>query len=306
MRRPWLAALPLLLPAGLPAQVVNDWSDTTSAVVTSMNEGTVKEDDYAAQGIFMDWESVLSDFEGYGGSEAVESMAEDIRAEAPSSISELLLPDGTTISLPSVPDENGIDLFLLTREGIYIYLAINNPAYHYEPDDDVVKWIRYYAYERRAYTKRIFNRYAAWEPSVKRYFELSGIPPELAELCLIESGCTYGAVSPAGAAGLWQIMPATGRQFGLRIDESLDERLDPVSSTFAAARILLANHRHTGDWTLAAAAYNCGAGRVMSEVKKHGHSWEDIRTALPPETRQYIPSLLAIHYVWTYREKLAL
>ena len=132
------------------------------------------------------------------------------------------------------------------------------------------------------------------------------IQPELSELCLIESGCTYEAESSAGAMGMWQIMPATGRSFGLEVTSFKDDRKDPVLSTQAAAKILLANYHKLGEWTLAAAAYNCGSGRIRAELKRGNQDWEHMKGSLPKETSQYIPSLLAIHYVWTYREQLNL
>ena len=282
------------------AQIISDWTARDTLVVTSMEEGTVKESDYAAKGIFMNWDSVLNDYNSYDGSKELDRIPE--QAKATETVVRTL--KGMELNLPSIIDENGIDLFMLTPEGIYIYLAMAEPIYHQEPDEDVIKWIRYYAYEKRSHTKRLFARYEKWEPFIKKFFQVKGIPPELAELCLIESGCTYEAVSSAGATGMWQIMPATGRSYGLIINEFRDDRKDPVLSTKTAADILLANYRRVGEWTLATAAYNCGSGRIEKHIRQGKNTWEKMKPSLPKETRQYIPSLLAIHYVWTYRERL--
>ena len=286
---------------GSRAQVYSDWSVRDTTVVTSMEEGTVKETDYAAQGIFMDWGTTLSEFDNYDGDTALD----ETPASVPASTAAVTLR-GLQLNLPSLVDENGIDLYLLTTEGIHIYMALDSPVYHQDPDRDVIKWIRYYAYEKREHTRRLFRRYERWEPLIRKYFAARGVPPELAEICLIESGCTYEALSSAGALGMWQIMPETGRRFGLVVNELRDDRKDPVLSTKAAAEILLSNYKRVGEWTLAAAAYNCGSGRILGQMKGGRNHWEAVRPGLPKETRQYIPSLLAIHYVWTYRDRLAL
>ena len=294
-----ITTLLALFPAVCYAQIYNDW-ERRDTIVTSMNEGTVKETDYAAQGIFMDWSTVLDDFDEYDG----DTTLDVIRAKVIPTKTEVTSLKGVTFTLPTLPDENGVDLFMLTYEGIYIYMAMDEPVYFMEPEEDIIKWIRYYAYDKRTYTQRIFNRYKNWEPLIKNYFRAMGIPEELAELCLVESGCTYEAISSAGAVGMWQIMPDTGRSHGLKVNDKVDDRKDPVLSTQTAADILLSNYRITGDWTLSAAAYNCGAGRVQRHMIQGRNTWETMKPNLPKETRQYIPCLLAVHYVWTYRDRL--
>ena len=290
----------------LRAQVLVDMSRQSindRSVITTMEEGTLDGNEYGASGIIDNWNNILKDFEKFEDKKEIEAKAANFDK---GDIRQFVRPDGRMINLPQIFDENGVDLFVLTTEGIYLYLAMSNPVYHQEPDDDIIKWIRYYAYEKRKYTQRIFARYQKWEPLIKQYFATKGIPEELAELCLIESGCTYGAVSPVGATGMWQIMPETGRAYGLVINSERDDRRDPVLSTQAAADILLANYRRVGEWTLAAAAYNCGSGRILRHIGRGQDTWEKMKPGLPKETRQYIPGLIAIHYVWTYRDKLAL
>lgn len=300
------AAAALLLTLSVPparAQVVSTLDTLGAAgsgVVTTAETGAVREGDYAAEGILSEWSILLEEYEQYDGDREIDALA------ARTAALRVRMQDlrGRIVTLPSMPDENGIDLYLLTTEGITIYLGLDAPVYHQEPDEDVVKWIRYYAYDKRERTRRLFGRYADWEHRLKDYFRAVGVPAELTELCLIESGCTYTALSPAGALGMWQIMPGTGRQFGLRVNDSVDDRKDPVLSTQAAARILLSNYRRAGDWTLAAAAYNCGSGRIDKASDGGRRDWPATRARLPRETQQYIPALIAIHYVWTYRAKL--
>lgn len=298
-----IPSLLLLLAAGLPAgaQIINDWSNT-GGVVTSVEQGAIQGDEYAAEGIISGWEDVLQEFEQEGeeASKAVEGIITTLQAKkAPDGKNVYVGADGRRYELPQMLDENGIDMFLLTEEGMTIYMAFDAAVFFQDIDEDIIRWVRYYAYTKRSYTRRVFERYRDWEPRIKQYFRSVGVPEELAELCLIESGCTYTAKSSAGALGMWQFMPATARAYGLRVDDQIDDRLDPVISTQAAARLLRDNFRKLGEWTIAAAAYNCGAGRF-----RVGQQWTDVRPKLPKETQQYIPGLIAMHYVWTYRDKL--
>jgi membrane-bound lytic murein transglycosylase D len=115
-------------------------------------------------------------------------------------------------------------------------------------------------------------------------------------MALIESGFRPDPTSHAGARGLWQFMPATARQYGLRVDGDVDERTDPDKATPAAARYLNYLHDRFGDWTLAVAAYNCGEGRVERLMRKHDARtfWQLVEAgALPRETERYVPSIIA-------------
>lgn len=297
----------LTLHPALRSQVINDWEDRTG-VVSNMEEGTVNEDDYMASGIFSSWDSILKDYSKTKNTRKsdLEKEIREIRDEDTVHHTTTVTDrNGTQYTLPMILAEDGTDMYLLTNEGINIYMVLDAPVYFQEIDDEIVRWIRYYAYTKKRYTKIMFKRYEPWENHIKEHFRSKGVPAELAELCLIESGCTYGARSSAGAVGMWQIMPATGRAYGMRIDGNTDDRLDPVASTLTAAKILLKNYERTGEWTLAAAAYNCGAGRFTS-ARNRGLPWSSVKPSLPKETQQYIPGLIAMHYVWTYRRELGL
>src|SRR5690606_28423757 len=113
---------------------------------------------------------------------------------------------------------------------------------------------------------------------------------DLYHLAMIESGFVPTARSRVGAVGLWQFMPATGRAMGLRIDGDVDERMDPVRSTRAAARHLRDLYRSMGSWSLAAAAYNAGPGRINRGLRQYSATdfWQLAeRGDLAEETRHY-------------------
>ena len=129
---------------------------------------------------------------------------------------------------------------------------------------------------------------------LRRAFVAAGVPAELVWLAEVESGFNPLAVSPAGACGLFQLMPATARELGLSTDLP-DERTDPQKSAQAAARRLGELYRRFGDWPLALAAYNAGAGYVQRALKENGaRSFAEIAPRLPLETRMYVPKVLAV------------
>jgi membrane-bound lytic murein transglycosylase D len=122
------------------------------------------------------------------------------------------------------------------------------------------------------------------------------LPKGLAYLPVIESAYMPTLTSRAGAYGIWQFMPDTAREYGLRVDWWVDERADPQLSTRAAAKYLKDLHRMFGDWSLALAAYNCGPGRVRRTLNEAGASsfWELLDAGLlPKETRGYVPTFYA-------------
>jgi len=122
------------------------------------------------------------------------------------------------------------------------------------------------------------------------------LPKGLAYLPVIESAYLPTLTSRAGAHGIWQFMPDTAREYGLRVDWWVDERADPDRSTRAAAAYLKDLHRMFDDWALALAAYNCGPGRVRRSLDENGATtfWELLdAAALPKETRGYVPTFFA-------------
>lgn len=152
--------------------------------------------------------------------------------------------------------------------------------------------------QRRDVIGRWMQRADRYEEWVRGVLASHGVPRDLHHLAMVESGYQPTVRSRAGAVGMWQFMPATGRGMGLRIDDVVDERMDPVRSTHAAARHLRELHRDFGgDWALAAAAYNAGGGRISRGMARFGvrNFWDLAeRGDLAQETRHYVPRLFAI------------
>jgi membrane-bound lytic murein transglycosylase D len=169
----------------------------------------------------------------------------------------------------------------------------------------VLAEVEYLIGQRRSTVHRWFERSDHWEPFVSRVLAQHGLPGELIYVAMIESGFATNAVSHASATGMWQFMAATGRLSGLRVDDAVDERLDPVRSTQAAARHLKELFDRFGDWRLAAAAYNAGSGgvqRAMSRASSDDFWVVAERGPLPAETRRYVPRLMAVALIGEDRQ----
>jgi membrane-bound lytic murein transglycosylase D len=143
--------------------------------------------------------------------------------------------------------------------------------------------------------------FPVYEKVLKEY----GLPEELKFLSVIESALNPHAVSRVGATGPWQFMAPTAKSYGLKINQEIDERKDPVQASKAAAAYLKDAFNQFGDWLLAIASYNCGMGAVSRAIIKAGGKadfWE-ISRYLPAETRNYVPKFLATAYIMSnYRE----
>ena len=170
-----------------------------------------------------------------------------------------------------------------------------------------------YNHDVRAYIKMYVNKmrtridvtlalseyyFPMFEEVLNRY----GVPDELKYLTIVESAMNPQATSRVGAAGLWQFMYKTGKNYDLQLNSLVDERRDPIRSTVAAARYLRDLYGIFGDWTLAIAAYNCGPGNINKAIARSGGKrdfWQ-IYNYLPRETRGYIPAYIAATYIMNY------
>ncbi|MBR6716367.1 MAG: transglycosylase SLT domain-containing protein [Prevotella sp.] len=139
-------------------------------------------------------------------------------------------------------------------------------------------------------------------PIFEEALESYGLPLELKYLPIVESALNPQAISRAGATGLWQFMLATGKTYGLEVNSLVDERCDPILSTYAAAHYLSDLYRIFGDWNLVIAAYNCGPDNIKKAIHRANgeRDYWKIYPYLPRETRGYVPSFIAVNYMMNY------
>lgn len=171
------------------------------------------------------------------------------------------------------------------------------------PYNEIVKnYIILYSEKMPTKMSHILGLCQYYMPIFEDIFNRYDIPQELKAMAVIESAMNPLAVSRAGAKGMWQFMYSTAKMYGLHIDSFVDERLDPVKSAEAAAQYLLDSYEIFGDWNLAIASYNCGAGNVNKAIRRSGgkRAFWDIWPYLPRETRGYVPAFVGALYTMTY------
>lgn len=141
-------------------------------------------------------------------------------------------------------------------------------------------------------------------PIIEHHLEKYQLPDDLKYIPFVESRLKIRARSAMQAAGLWQFTNYTAKQYHLRMTEHVDERYDPIKSTDAAARLLRDLHLEFGDWFVALAAYNCGAGRVKRAIRKaKSKDYWKIARYLPKQTQHYIPAYIANVYIGHFAEQ---
>jgi membrane-bound lytic murein transglycosylase D len=164
-------------------------------------------------------------------------------------------------------------------------------------DNELVrKWEQWYG-SRPDYVQRMTERGGRYLFYIVEEVDRRGMPTELALLPFVESAFNPHAVSSARASGMWQFMPATGKDFELKQNLFRDDRRDVLASTRAALDYLQSLHRMFGDWQLALAAYNWGQGNVQRAVARNRNAGQSIdydSLRMPDETRNYVPKLQAV------------
>ena len=170
-----------------------------------------------------------------------------------------------------------------------------------------------YNQEVRSYIRMYLNRmrgridvmltlaefyYPIFEEALARW----DVPEEVKHLTIVESAMNPQATSRVGAAGLWQFMYTTGKNYGLEVNSLIDERRDTYKASDAAAHYIHDLYNVFGDWHLAIAAYNCGPGNINKAIARSGgkHDFWQIYPYLPRETRGYIPAFIAATYIMNY------
>lgn len=170
----------------------------------------------------------------------------------------------------------------------------------FEFNQKVADWIQYFSQKDRERFQRFLDRGEPYREVIENILEENQVPVDLYYLGMIESGFSTHAKSHAKAAGVWQFMRGTGKEYGLSSDAYVDQRLDPIRATEAAAKMLRDLYRDFHSWYLAMAAYNAGPGRIRSAIRRAGTNdfWELVeRKKLPRETMEYVPKFLAARYI---------
>lgn len=173
----------------------------------------------------------------------------------------------------------------------------------YSPE--LEKMIHIYLKRDKKFMERLMALSRYYFPMFEEELAKQDIPLELKYLPIIESALNPLAKSPVGATGLWQFMFSTGKMQGLSVSSYVDERMDPVKSTQAAANYLSSLYAIFEDWDLVLASYNSGPGRVSQAIRRSGGEidyWK-LKRFLPRETANYVPAFLAVYYVFNYAEE---
>ncbi len=197
--------------------------------------------------------------------------------------------DSVTLT-SNIPDEVYIER--LNRINSFIPLSYNSIVKNH---------IIYYTEKMPTKAGNILGLSSYYLPMFEEVFDYYGLPKELKAMAIIESAFNPVATSRARARGMWQFMYRTALQYNLKINSYIDERLDPLASTHAAAKYLRDSYTIFGDWFLAISSYNCGVGNVNKAIRRAGSRdfWK-IYPYLPRETRGYVPSFIAALYMLEY------
>ncbi|MDR1886278.1 MAG: LysM peptidoglycan-binding domain-containing protein [Prevotellaceae bacterium] len=191
-------------------------------------------------------------------------------------------------------------------DSVYIRRLSAMPSVISLPYNDIVRnYIVYYMQKHPKHSETMLGLAEYYLPIFEEILDIHNIPLEMKALPIVESALNPVIVSRKGATGMWQFMLATGRRYGLTINTYVDERRDPIASTYAAAKYLNALYAMFGDWTLALAAYNCGEGTVLKAIAraKGKQDYWEIYPYLPKETRNYVPLFVAANYALTYHKE---
>ena len=198
--------------------------------------------------------------------------------------------------------DSDIPVFTDSAYAARIAVMNENSPFEYVYNYEVKKFIELYGVRKRKLTARILGLSEIYFPLFEEQLDRFNMPLELKYLAVIESALNPIANSRAGAKGLWQFMYGTGKVYGLRVSSYVDDRYDPYKATIAACEHLQDLYDIYGNWSLALAAYNSGAGNVNKAIRRSGgmkNFWA-IHKYLPRETRSYVPAFIAASYVLTY------
>ncbi len=195
--------------------------------------------------------------------------------------------------IPTYPDSVYAKRIAALNVETPIELVYNKP---------VKAFIHLYADKRRLLTEKVLGLSEIYFPMIEQVLDRFNMPLELKYLAVVESALNPAAGSNKGAKGLWQFMYGTGKVYGLKVTSLVDDRYDPYKATVAACEHLKDLYDIYGDWSLAMAAYNSGAGNVNRAIRRAGgaKNYWAIWPFLPRETRGYIPAFIAVNYIMSY------
>jgi membrane-bound lytic murein transglycosylase D len=189
----------------------------------------------------------------------------------------------------------------LTDADLRERLSYLNGIVEFRPTGVVKGYINTYVQLKPEKARIMLGKRLTYFPLFEQKLRENGVPDDLKYLAVVESALNPKAVSRVGATGLWQFMPSTGSDYGLRTNSAVEERSDPVKATEAAAKYLKELFRQFDDWSLALAAYNSGPGRVNYAIRKSGsRDFWVLQRFLPKETRNYVPAFIAATYICNY------
>lgn len=163
----------------------------------------------------------------------------------------------------------------------------------------VHSFVDYFIYKKPSFTKKMLEKKNFYFPIFEKYLAKYNMPDELKYLSMLESGLNPKAISHAKAVGLWQFMKPTGKDFGLRVDEYVDDRMDIEKSTEAACKYFRQLYNIFGDWELVLASYNTGPGNLRRAIRRAGNitNYWQLHPFLHKDTRAYVPQFTAIMYM---------
>ena len=286
----------LLCPLTMQAQVVNQEEDEDEDEDEVALSDTLVIDDYRPK---LDEIVVVGEDEDGKKEEVVIDMPEALTIEMDSLLdlyhTQTYLLVDSTCNLPDYNPE-------YPRE-VYIERLKQLPTVIEMPYNNVVQqFIDRYSGRLRRSVSVMLGLQNFYMPIFEQALETYELPLELRYLPIIESALKPNAVSRVGATGLWQFMIGTARQYGLEITSLVDERRDPIKSTYAAVRYLKNLYKIFGDWHLVIAAYNCGPQNVNKAIHRAGgvKDYWNIYPYLPAETRGYVPAFIAANYIMNY------
>ncbi|MBR5532920.1 MAG: LysM peptidoglycan-binding domain-containing protein [Bacteroidales bacterium] len=227
---------------------------------------------------------------------------ESLEGENDTILSNWYLQKFTNIDSTCITSSQNVDF----PDSVYIERLSKLPTLIDMPYNSIIKqYITLYAEKRRKLVESLLGFGNYYFPIFEEALEREGLPHELKYMPVIESALRPNAVSRAGAAGLWQIMPKTAKGLNLEVNSLVDERRSPIKSSEAAAKYLKELYNTYNDWSLAIAAYNCGPGNVNKAIIRSGgkRDFWGIYHHLPRETRGYVPAFIAANYIMTYYEE---